>query len=153
MMINDFNVHSKWKYADGKVERTTDPQPGYEFLHSPFGGNRPHGSPDKENIDKTKKDKTGAKQGFKNVDLKNPFVQGFKKYVVLENFTAKKVVGEGTKDFKVGMNLFGVIRKVEGKDELVSYAGYVIPQNKVKEKQKNIFEKVQSFFSVKKGFA
>ena len=109
-----------------------------------------------------------VQKGIKNVQntFRNPFAEGFKKYVVIKDFTSKKASGE-EKKFKVGMNLFareisstsgspfenyGDIRPQVMWSGLISYAGYEIPKDNVKLKNPNIYERIQSFFTIKKGF-
>jgi hypothetical protein len=91
---------------------------------------------------------------------RSPFAQGFKKYVVTSDFVGTKLGGTETKNFKVGMNLFAKEVVVSTKDGsigsslvFVSYAGYVLDKTKLQEKKKNVYERIQSFFNPKKGFA
>jgi hypothetical protein len=96
--------------------------------------------------------------------FENPFAQGFKKYVVTQDFTSTRIDGQ-EKKFKKGMNLFAKETQVGDKSstalsadivpvfKLFSYAGYEIPKDKVKLKNPNIYERIQSFFTVKRGFA
>jgi hypothetical protein len=100
---------------------------------------------------------------FSKIDFKNPFSEGYKKYVVTEDFTSKNLDGR-TKNFKVGMNLYakemtsgsgspfsigGDIRPKVMWSGLVSYAGFEILQDKVKEKGLNVLEGIQKFFAKK----
>jgi hypothetical protein len=97
--------------------------------------------------------------------FENPFAQGFKKYVVTQDFTSTRRIDGQEKKFKKGMNLFAKETQVGNKSstdlsadivpvfKLISYAGYEIPKDKVKLKNPNIYERIQSFFTVKKGFA
>ncbi len=111
---------------------------------------------------------TQVQQGLKNVQktFKNPFAEGFKKYVVTEDFLATSLnqLQSGTgrelpkKQFKKGMNLFAKETQYnrsqipEPYTDLVSYGGFVIDKTKVKEKNPNVYERIQSFFTIKKGF-
>ena len=137
-------------------------------------------SPDQELIEKLKAEKGIAKnnrggigqympqtsqkiesffKGFRG----NPIAEGYKKYVVVENFTSKNYDGK-TRNFKVGMNLYakemssgsgspfsnyGDIRPAVMWSGLVSYAGFEIPKNKVKEKGLNVLDQIQKFFGKK----
>jgi hypothetical protein len=94
----------------------------------------------------------------------NPFASGFKKYVVTENFVAKgfskEAIARGDRQLKRGMNLFAKEVPVSTTDGsigtnliLVSFAGYIIDKTKVKLKNPNVYEKIQSFFTTKRGFA
>jgi hypothetical protein len=93
--------------------------------------------------------------------LSNPFKQGFNKYVVIQDFIGRKFGGDETREYKKGMNVYakfvehsgspytkpGEISTMDIRNTLVSYAGFVMDSSKVSEKNKNLFEKVQSFFS------
>ena len=89
--------------------------------------------------------------------FKSPYAEGFKKYVVTEDFVGTR--GQQIKQFKRGMNLYAkytVIGSGEGIGAnlgLVSYAGYSVNKTKVAEKKPNVYEKIQNFFTIKKGFA
>jgi hypothetical protein len=93
-----------------------------------------------------------------NNPLKNPFAEGYKKYVVIQDFTSNNILGE--RKFKVGMNLFAkgtntcntvICPAVE--PMYTSYAGYSIPHRSIRLKELNVYERIQNFFKVKKGFA
>jgi hypothetical protein len=93
--------------------------------------------------------------------FRNPFKGGFQKYVVLEEFVGRKAMvdaGPESKVFKKGMNFYAKDMAIGTTDgsigtalQLVSYAGYIVDKSKVTEKNKNIFEQLQSVFSKKKG--
>jgi hypothetical protein len=92
--------------------------------------------------------------------IKNPFAQGFKKYVVTADFLGSHLERPIQRQFKKGMNLFakqinqvpdGAISGVA--PTWVSYAGFILDGSKIAPKNPNIYEKIQNFFTVKKGFA
>jgi hypothetical protein len=85
--------------------------------------------------------------------ISNPFKEGFKKYVVIEDFVAENESGDKKRNFKRGMNLYAREELIWG-DAIgfVSYAGFLIDRSKVSEKKPNVYEKIQQFFTIRKGF-
>jgi hypothetical protein len=179
MVSNFFDNQNQWKYANGRapgvenkaeLDKTKCEKQWVKDIGSVtrFASEEDAMKSKQEYMAACLKKKAEPKGIFKNPQIqqgvltvqktfKNPFAEGFKKYVVTADFVGNHVEGEKTKQFKKGMNLFAkktIFAKQDGSESsnLVSYAGFLLDESKVKEKNPNVYERIQSFFTIKKGF-